>query len=127
MAGIVKLEDGSELYASSLGLSGALDAIGQRAQEINPRLGRWLRDVAKRTAPFMDFDLRELPDGDRATFWLGVEEANRRFADWNQQAAYSGAVEVIRDFYARRGVQARKLEFQSQTIDLDEIWDDEEA
>jgi hypothetical protein len=36
-------------------------------------------------------------------------------------------VDVIRDFYSRRGVQTQVVEIAATPIDLDEIWDDEEA
>ncbi len=79
MACIIKLEDGSDIYAPTIGASGALSEIGLAIADIDVRLSCWLLDVSARTAPFLDFDLRGLSPDKRASFWLGVERANEKF------------------------------------------------
>lgn len=101
MAATVKLEDGSEIDASTLGMSGAVAVIAEVAGEVDVRLERWLADVSDRTAPFLEFDLRGLSAQHRAAFGQGVIGANERFAGWNQAALYSPGVDVIRRFHQR--------------------------
>ncbi|PSJ40970.1 hypothetical protein [Allosphingosinicella deserti] len=122
MAAIIKLEDGSDLYASSLGISGALACIAEGVEGTHHQLSRWLSDVAQRPAPFMDLDLRGLDDEARASFWLAVDYAHERFAEWDQDASYSWCVEVIRSLFQRREVRLSNERENVPPLDLSELW-----
>lgn len=124
MACMVKLEDGSDIYVSNLGFSGALTSIGEAISDTDARLSRWLLDISDRVAPFADFDLRGLTSDSRRSFWLGVERAHERSAHWDQKASYSPSVDVIRQFYERRAVREVSSLENVDPIDLDEIWSD---
>lgn len=124
MAGIITLDDGSDLYASNLGLGGALQCIARAVSDIDAQLARWLLDVAQRTGGLMDFDLRGLSAASRSAFWAGVDRANDSLADWDQETCFSPAVGVLRLFYERRGVQGAVIHEKVPEIDLDEIWFD---
>jgi hypothetical protein len=124
MAGIVRLEDDSIVHASNLGLAGALEKIGMAISDADPRLARWLLDLAQRPGGFMDFDLRGLSSDGRAAFWLGVDRANEKSREWNQEVAFSASVSVIRQFHEKRGIQGEADSKQVPRIDLDEIWFD---
>jgi hypothetical protein len=124
VAGIIKLDDGSDLYASNLGLAGALECIGRAVSDIDTRLARWLLDVAQRTGGLMDFDLRGFSVASRSAFWAGVDRANADVAHWDQETCFSPAVDVLRLFLERRGVQGAVSAEHVPEIDLDEIWFD---
>ena len=70
----------------------------------------------------MDFDLRGLDAEARASFWLGVDRAYEKFADWEQGASFSPTVGVIRLFYERRNVRTQTLSIQVAPINLDDLW-----
>lgn len=123
MGGIVVLEDGSDISASGLGLDGALTLIAEAIADKDAKLAAWLSDVAGRPAPFQDFDLRQLCSDRRAVFWLGVERAYERCADWDQDASYSWAVDAVRRFYSKRDVRGTLVEAKMPTTDLEELWD----
>jgi hypothetical protein len=127
MAGIVVLEDGSDIYTSNMGLGGALAAIGEAIPDIDARLSRWLLDVSERCAPFMDFDLRGLSADSRRSFWIGVDRAYAKGADWDLDASFSPSVAVVRLFHERRDVQGFPFSENVDPIDLDEIWSDDEG
>jgi len=127
MAGIIKLEDGSDIYASSIGLAGAIERIAGSVSDIDGPLARWLLDVARRPAPFMDFDLRGLNATRRTAFWTGVDRAYNSFLEWDQAASFSPAVEVIRLLYERRCLEPTTEDRQVPQIDLDELWFDGNA
>jgi len=124
VAGIITLDDGSDLYASNLGLGGALECIARAVSDIDTQLARWLLDVAQRTGGLMDFDLRGLSAASRSAFWAGVDRANDSLADWDQETCFSPAVGVLRLFHERRGVQGAASDEQVPAIDLGEIWFD---
>ena len=124
MAGIIKLDDGSDLNASNLGLSGALECIARAVVDIDTRLARWLLDVAQRSGGLMDFDLRGLSAASRAAFWAGVDRAHAGVADWDQETCFSPAVGILRSFHESRGVQGAASAEHVPEIDLDEIWFD---
>jgi hypothetical protein len=124
MAGIIKLDDGSDLYVSNIGLGGALERIAHSVSDIDARLARWLLDVSRRTGGFMDFDLRGLSAASRSAFWAGVDRANDEVADWDQETSFSPTVGVIRLFHERRSVQGTVRDERVPEIDVDEIWFD---
>ncbi|MET3710314.1 hypothetical protein ABIC65_000994 [Sphingomonas trueperi] len=124
MAGIIKLDDRRDLYASNLGLGGALECIAHAVSDIDTRLARWLLDVAQRTGGLMGFDLRGLSAASRAAFWAGVDRAHAGVANWDQETCFSPAVGVLRLLYERRGVQGAASDDHVPEIDLDEIWFD---
>ncbi len=126
MAGIIKLDDGSDIYASNMGVAGALERIGHSVFDIDARLSRWLLDVSQRTAPFMDIDLRGLSVASRIAFWTGVDRACESVVEWDQEASYSPSVEVIRFLHEKRGVQGAVSDEPVLEIDLGEIWFDEQ-
>ncbi|MBB2749762.1 UNVERIFIED_ORG: GNAT superfamily N-acetyltransferase [Rhizobium aethiopicum] len=125
MAGIVRIDDNTAVHASNLGMSGALWKIGAAILDIDRHLACWLIDKSQRTAPFGDFDLRGLSPEARATFWIGVERANEKSRDWDQDAVYSPSVEAVRSFHEKRGPQCDGDEEKVDPIDLDEIWFEE--
>lgn len=127
MAGIIKLDDGSDIYASNMGLGGALEEIGASISDTDTRLAKWLVDVAKRPGGLMDFDLRGLSPTHRAAFWLGVDRADAKFSDWDQDASFSPTVGVIRLFGERREAREKSSQEHVPEIDLDEIWFDGET
>ncbi len=124
MAGVIKLDDGSDLYSSNMGLSGALERIGHSISDIDARLARWLLDVAQRIGGFMDFDLRGLSVASRTAFWIGVDRAHDQLVEWDQDASFSPAVGVVRLLHERRSVRGAVSDEQVPEIDLDEIWFD---
>lgn len=123
-AGIIKLDDGRDLYASNMGLGGALERIARSVSDIDARFARWLLDVSQRTGGLMDFDLRGLSAASWSAFWAGVDRANDSVADWDQDTSFSLMVGVIRLFHERRGVQGAVSDERVSKIDLDEIWFD---
>ena len=124
MAGIITLDDGSDVYASNMGLGGALERIARSVSDNDARLSRWLLDVSLRPGGFTDFDLRGLSVASRAAFWAGVDRANHSVMDWDQEASFSPTVGVIRLLHGRRDVQAAVSDERVPEIDLDEIWFD---
>jgi len=131
MGAIVTLEDGSKLRASSLGMDGALHRIAEAIKDIEPRLARWLVDKGGRPGGCQDFDLNHLRPSSRASFWIGVEKAYARYAEWDQEASFRPAVAVIRMFFDMRSAQhtigrSDALEIDPDLeIDLDEdLWSD---
>ncbi len=124
MAAIIKLEDGSDVYASSLGVAGALEQIAQSIANIDPQLTRWLMDVAQRGAPFLDVDLLALSPPSRTAFWEGVGRANATKVDWDQEVSFSPSVAVIRELHERRRTQGPPRRAVVPEIDLGEIWFD---
>lgn len=127
MAGIIKLDDGSDIYASNMGLGGALEEIGAAISDTDTRLAKWLVDVAKRPGGLMDFDLRGLSRAHRAAFWLGVDRADAKFSDWDKDASFSPTVGVIRLFVERREAREKPSQEHVPEIDIDEIWFDGET
>lgn len=125
MAGIIKLDDGSDLCASNLGLSGALECIARAVSDIDTPLARWLLDVAQRPGGLMDFDLRGLSTARRAAFWAGVDRANAGVADWDQEACFSPAIGVLRSIHERRDVRWAASQEHVPEINLDELWFDD--
>ncbi len=123
MSGIITLEDGSDVYGSNLGLDGTFKTIADAIRDTNPRLARWLADIAQRPGGMMDLDLRGLSADDRASFWFGVDRAHEKFSGWDQDASFSPAVGVIRLFYERRDAPSHFVEdAHTQPIDLDDLW-----
>jgi hypothetical protein len=124
VACIIFTEDGSDIYASTLGASGAFAKIGAAITDTDVRLARWLTDVSQRPAPFLDLDLRALSSESRTAFWLGVERAVEQIAFWDQSAEFSWTVDVIRQLYERRGAKDELFDVQIPSIDLDDLWFD---
>lgn len=124
MAGIITLEDGSDLYATNMGLAGTFEEIALAITDTDVQLARWLFDVAQRNGGLMDFDLRGLSPERRAVFWTGVDRANDRFSEWDQMATFSPTVGVIRLFYENRSSRGQFDDEQIPPINLDELWFD---
>ena len=73
MAAIVIRQDGLLVHASTVAMEAALLAISREVSPGRLTLKQWLADVARRPAPFMDFDVRGLPpakeEGGHCYFW----------------------------------------------------------
>ncbi len=123
MSGIIILEDGNDIYASNMGLGGALERIGRALPASETKLATWLIDLSRRSGGFMDFDLRGLSIAHRNAFWAGVEKENDLSKDWDQDALYSQTVEVLRLFHQRRHSRRNPIEdARVEPIDLSELW-----
>jgi len=119
---IVDLEDGSEIYASNSAVGGALKVIANEINDVEASLARWLFDKAQRPAPLMNFDLRGLSKSSREAFWIGVERANDRFADWDLGQEFNATVAGIRLFYDRRHTRGAQIPAGIVLIDLNDLW-----
>ena len=75
MSSMLLLEDGRVLHRSNLGYCGMLQLIANEVSDSHFKLRTWLADMAKRTPPFCEFDLRGLTDGDRQEFWAASDLA----------------------------------------------------
>jgi hypothetical protein len=75
MAAIIKLEDGRALMRSNVPVSGMLLLISQQANFECQKLKHWLADVADRSSPFLDFDVRGFSEENRVEFWRAAEQA----------------------------------------------------
>lgn len=52
-----------------------LELIAQNIGDPHARLRTWLADMAERTSPFCEFDLRGISENDRAEFWAAAKKA----------------------------------------------------
>ena len=75
MSCVLLLEDGRALHRSNLGYSVMLELISREVSDAHAKLRIWLADLAERTAPFGEFDLRGLTEEHRAEFWAAAERA----------------------------------------------------
>jgi hypothetical protein len=82
MSCILLLDDGRALHRSNLGYSVMLELVSREVSDAHANLGVWLADMAERTSPFCEFDLRGLTVEHRAEFWAAagraLESAYRR-------------------------------------------------
>lgn len=69
------LEDGRVLHRSNMGYCGMLVLIAKEVAEPYSRLRVWLNDIADRTPPFCEFDIRGLPEAERMEFWEAAQRA----------------------------------------------------
>lgn len=69
------LEDGRVLWRSNMGYCGMLDLIAIEISSTQLKLRRWLADMADRTPPFCEIDLRGLSNEHRQEFWLAAMRA----------------------------------------------------
>ena len=122
MAGFITLEDGNDVYASNMGLRGALESIAAKTLRLDENLSRWLDDVSKRGAGVMDFDLRGLNPDRRKIFWLGVFLAYKGFKRWDQNTAFSPAVATIRMLYDERAARKASVVSAVPPIDVTDLW-----
>lgn len=75
MSAMLFLEDGRVLHRSNLGYCGMLHLIADEVSDSHVKFRKWLADMANRTPPFCEFDLRGLTDGDRQEFWTASDRA----------------------------------------------------
>ena len=75
MTCILLLEDGRALHRSNLGYSVMLELVSREVSDAHAKLRTWLADLAERTAPYGEFDLRGLTEEHRAEFWAAAERA----------------------------------------------------
>lgn len=75
MTAMLLLEDGRVLHRSNLGYCGMLQLIADEISDSHVRLRIWLADMADRTPPFCEFDLRGLTDDHRQEFWAAGDRA----------------------------------------------------
>jgi hypothetical protein len=136
MAAILTLEDGRSLYGSSIGMASMYWAIADCIDDAFSDLRRWLRDVADRPTPFMDFDIRGLSPSVRDEFFRGAATAMRNLtAEHNpsilqESPAYHCLDRLLRMQEAVVGGEPpgalndleRIKEFDGTSIDLLERW-----
>src|SRR5262249_52774422 len=72
---ILLLDDGRALHRSNLGYSVMLELVSREVSDAHANLGVWLADMADRTSPFCEFDLRGLTVEHRAEFWAAAGRA----------------------------------------------------
>lgn len=75
MAAILLLEDGRGLNRSNLGYCGMLHMISLEVSDSHAKFRAWLADMAERTPPFCEIDLRGLADEHRQEFWYASQRA----------------------------------------------------
>lgn len=69
------LEDGRVLHRSNIGYCGMINLIAREVAEPYSKLQVWLSDIADRTPPFCEFDIRGLPEAERGEFWEAAQRA----------------------------------------------------
>lgn len=75
MSCILLLDDGRALHRSNLGYSVMLELVSREVSDAHAKLGVWLADMANRTAPYGEFDLRGLTEEHRDEFWSAAARA----------------------------------------------------
>lgn len=88
MAAFVVLEDGRSLWGSTVIMANVYHYTALAIGEPFPQFKLWLDDMADRPAPFMDFDLRGLPEDCREEFHRAARRARDELAN---QLGVSGA------------------------------------
>ncbi len=140
MSACVVLEDGRVLWRSTVVMSGVYRLIALAVSHEHTRFKRWLADMSDRPAPFMDFDLRGLPDECRVEFHRAARIARDRLAaEVNTGRIPADAVEPF-DKLVRmkesidRGDPPLTLSDDSKVHieisgfnDLDQIWSDDDG
>lgn len=74
MSGGFYLDDGREIWRSSLAICGGLSLISRHARE-SDFLWRYLFDKSRKCNPFLSLDVRLLTENDQQVFWRAVNKA----------------------------------------------------
>ena len=119
---LIVLEDARIFPASNFAMSNMLLLIAREVDVRNDRLRRWLADLSERCGWHMTFDVRGLPEEDRAEFWSAAQRAHRKLVD--RFGANLGAVENLHSGWALdRLVEAhRKISAGEAPSADDQIW-----
>jgi hypothetical protein len=143
MAAILLLEDGRGLYRSNLGYSVMLELIAEKIGDAHTRLRIWLADMADRTSPFCEFDLRGLTEDDRCEFWkaaaralAGLIEHHGPESTW--AANMYGGESLAHLMRMHRSIQSgeppsrlndlsQPVDFNGEPEDLDLLWNEKNA
>jgi hypothetical protein len=129
------LEDGRGLWLSTVAMTGVYSLISAAVDNSHPKLKRWLADVSQRPVPFMDLDIRGLPEDCQTEFHRAAKVAWERLAERVETGELSpDATKPIEQLVRMkesmdRGEPPLSLSgddqvgpFRGQVYDLDEIW-----
>ena len=136
MTAFLQLHDGRSLHGSSVGMAGMYKTIADQIGEPFTDLRNWLRDVADRPAPFMDFDIRGLTPQHRNEFFRAAAsgmqsliathsretlERSHAFGCLSRLLRMQEAVEQGEPPEAFTDLDTIK-EFDGKPIDLSQLW-----
>jgi hypothetical protein len=130
------LEDGRGFWRSTVVMSGVYHLIAAAVDASHAKFKRWLEDMSNRPVPFMDFDLRGLPERDRDEFHRAAKVArDKLLVEINAGRISANAVEPFETLVCMkermdRGEPPLSLSddkdvqvFHGFVCDLDEIWE----
>ena len=134
MSAFITLEDGRSLYCSNLATGGMLWLVSQQVSDGHPKLRRWLADVSKRPAPFMDFDVRGFSSADRMEFYIAARRAKEALSEADPNAVQKGgSIEALAALLKMKDSLDRGeppsddttvRDFDGAEIELSQIWED---
>ncbi|MFN3559539.1 MAG: hypothetical protein ACK4UQ_09665 [Brevundimonas sp.] len=118
MAAYLKLSNDHVFAASSAAMDDMLFGIGEATSGTETELAIWLKDVAGRPAPFLDFDIRRLSASHQAAFWAAAERLSAQRQDDSE-----AAVHKLLKLKASMPPGTPESLVLSDKIDLTELWD----
>jgi hypothetical protein len=139
MAVLITLEDGQELYISNLAADGMLWLISEQVSNDHLKLRRWVADVSKRPAPYIDFDVRGFSPADRVEFYAAAQLALDKLLRADPNALEKGgSIEALATLMGmKQGMDrvhpsalsnpAEVRSFYGEPIDLSQIWFEDET
>ena len=129
------LEDGRGLWRSTVVMAGVYHLVANAVNDNHPRFKRWLADMSDRPVPFMDFDLRGLPEECRAEFHRAAKSVrDSLLADLNAGQLRADEIEPFETLVRMKESMVRGeppqsfsddddvQAFDGVAWDLDEIW-----
>ncbi|WLD14090.1 hypothetical protein [Planctellipticum variicoloris] len=135
MSACVTLEDGRVFWRSTLWMANVYDQIAQSVSDEYPQFRRWLDDMSTRPAPFMDFDVRGLPDELRKEFHLAARRSrDRRISELGEEWTSDGITSLLDELVRMkvsidRGEPSLTLshdtkvyDYRGNAVDIHEIW-----
>jgi len=128
------------LHRSNLGYAVMLELVSREVFDPHAKLRTWLADLADRTSPFGEFDLRGLTEKHRAEFWAASARAlelvfqrhGREESSWPKNAygaeCLAHLMRLHRSIVAGEPPSALNdlrdvIEFDGQMEDLDHLWE----
>jgi hypothetical protein len=134
LASFITFVDGRSLYLSNVATDGMLWLISQQVSDNHSELRRWLADVSKRPAPFMDFDVRGFSSADCMEFYAAARRAMGALLQAEPDAVESsGSIAALAALLKMKDSLDRgepppdgttASDFDEAAIDLSQIWED---
>ena len=119
MSAKLEIAAGIAVWKNSSVMAAVYERVAERMHQTKAQ--RWLLDVAKRPAPFLDISLRGLPPESRVDFAGAVQQA---LIDEFRPAVKAALSEIDE---AIRRAESEDVKFATQPIsgipeDLDQVW-----